>query len=57
MRLANPRLSDLITPTIGDGWLSDLERLRELEPYADDPEFRARLARGQAAATRRIWPP
>ena len=42
VRLANPRLSELITETIGDGWLRDLERLRELEPYADDPHFRER---------------
>ena len=42
MRLANPALSDLITDTIGDGWLTDLDRLRELEPFADDPAFRAR---------------
>jgi starch phosphorylase len=40
VRLANPRLSSLITATIGDGWLTDLERLRELEPHADDAEFR-----------------
>ncbi len=40
VRLANPRLSDLITQTIGDGWLTDLGRLRDLEPHADDPSFR-----------------
>ncbi|MCL4207315.1 MAG: glycogen/starch/alpha-glucan phosphorylase [Pirellulaceae bacterium] len=39
MRLANPQLCDLIASKIGDGWLNDLERLRELEPYADDPSF------------------
>lgn len=39
MKLANPRLSDLITATIGDGWLNNLERLRELEPYAEDAQF------------------
>ncbi|HEX4419425.1 MAG TPA: glycogen/starch/alpha-glucan phosphorylase [Kofleriaceae bacterium] len=37
--LANPRLSALITEAIGDGWLRDLERLRELEPFADDAAF------------------
>ena len=40
MRLANPGLSALITSAIGDGWLTDLERLRELEPHAEDPDFR-----------------
>jgi starch phosphorylase len=39
LRLANPRLSGLITDAIGSGWVTDLERLRELEPFADDPEF------------------
>jgi starch phosphorylase len=40
MRLANPPLSALITDTIGEGWLKDLDMLRGLEPYADDPAFR-----------------
>ena len=41
IRLANPKLSDLITDSIGVGWLTDLERLRELEPFAEDEDFRA----------------
>ena len=42
LRLANPRLSALITARLGDQrWLTDLERLRELETLAGDPEFRA----------------
>ena len=42
LRLANPRLSGLITARLGDGrWLTDLDRLRELEAFADDTEFRA----------------
>jgi glycogen phosphorylase len=41
IRLANPRLSGLITAQLGDEqWLTDLERLRELEAVADDGEFR-----------------
>ncbi len=40
MKLANPRLSTLITDTIGEGWLKDLDMLRGLEPYADDAAFR-----------------
>jgi len=40
--LANPRLSGLITARLGDQrWLTDLERLRELEAFVDDAEFRA----------------
>jgi starch phosphorylase len=37
---ANPRLTRLITRTIGDGWITDLTRLRELGPYASDSGFR-----------------
>lgn len=40
MRLANPLLSDLITETIGDSWLTNLERLSELEAHVDDRQFR-----------------
>jgi starch phosphorylase len=36
---ANPRLSNLITSKIGPVWAKDLDRLRELEQWADDPEF------------------
>jgi starch phosphorylase len=41
VRLANPDLSELITAAIGDGWLTDLEKLRLLEPHAEDAAFRA----------------
>lgn len=40
VRLANRRLSSLISATIGDAWLSDLEQLRQLEPQAEAAEFR-----------------
>ena len=36
---ANPRLSKLITSKIGDGWAKDLDQLRGLEKWADDPTF------------------
>ena len=49
VRMANPGLSQLITEAIGDGWLTNLERLRGLEPFADDEEFRARFAAVKAA--------
>lgn len=37
----NPRLSELITSKIGHGWEKDLEKLRELEKFADDPQFQS----------------
>jgi starch phosphorylase len=37
---ANPLLARLISDTIGASWITDLERLRDLEPYADDAAFR-----------------
>ena len=40
VRLANPRQSALISEKIGEGWVKDLEQLRGLEAYADDPAFR-----------------
>jgi starch phosphorylase len=40
VRLANPALSGIITDALGPGWVTDLERLEELEPYAEDEDFR-----------------
>ncbi|HVV87237.1 MAG TPA: glycogen/starch/alpha-glucan phosphorylase [Kofleriaceae bacterium] len=40
--LANPGLSALVTEAVGAGWQADLERLRGLEAFVDDPGFRAR---------------
>ena len=42
LALANPRLATLVSEAIGDGWPRDLERLRGLEPLAEDASFRAR---------------
>ncbi|MEB3292856.1 MAG: glycogen/starch/alpha-glucan phosphorylase [Synechococcales bacterium] len=39
MVLSNPQLSDLITQQIGDGWIKQLDQLRQLEAYIDDPGF------------------
>jgi starch phosphorylase len=38
--LANPALAATITDAIGDGWVTDLGQLRELEPLAEDKAFR-----------------
>lgn len=37
--LSNPQLSKLISSKIGQDWITDLDQLRGIEPYADDPEF------------------
>jgi starch phosphorylase len=40
---ANPRLASLLTEAIGDGWVTDLDELRKLEPLADSASFLERL--------------
>ena len=37
---SNPALSNLITRTIGDDWITDMSRLRDLVPHADNAAFR-----------------
>ena len=39
--LSNPRLTELISSTIGEGWIRDMEgHLKKLEKYADNKEFK-----------------
>lgn len=40
MMLCNPKLTYLITEKIGKGWLKDLSRLKQLENWAKDRNFR-----------------
>jgi len=40
MALANPKLGELITRTIGGDWLTHTEQLKKLEPFAEDAAFR-----------------
>ncbi len=40
LALANPGLRELLDRTVGDGWLTDLVRLRGLEPFVEDAAFR-----------------
>jgi len=42
---ANPALADLISSTIGEHWVTDLYRLRELESHAVDASFQAEFQR------------
>ncbi|MDJ0820394.1 MAG: glycogen/starch/alpha-glucan phosphorylase [Paracoccaceae bacterium] len=39
LNTCNPGLSALITDTIGDGWVDDLEQLQSLEPHIGDAGF------------------
>jgi glycogen phosphorylase len=40
---ANPGLAKLLTWAIGDGWITDLDRLGEVEKFADDEGFHEKL--------------
>ena len=40
LQQANPRLSELITRTIGPSWITDLAELRDLLYFIDDAAFR-----------------
>ncbi len=39
MVLSNPKLTKLITDRIGNGWVTELDQLRQLEQFVDDPAF------------------
>ena len=38
----NPELKLLIDETIGTGWIEDLDKLKQLKPFASDKKFRTR---------------
>ena len=42
---ANPALSQLITENIGDGWITHLDQLKELEKFGRDEDFLAAMAK------------
>jgi starch phosphorylase len=52
--LSNPGLTKLITSRIGDNWLRDLNQLRKLESFADDPEFQQQWREVKLANKRRL---
>lgn len=54
LRQSNPELTRLITETIGKGWVGNLERLEELQAYAEDADFRERFRAVKAANKDRI---
>ena len=51
---SNPLLSELITETIGDAWITDLDRVRQLEEYADDEAFKKQFLEIKRANKERL---
>ncbi len=49
LHLANRPLSKLITDTIGEAWIRDLDRLRDLEPHIKDKAFAEAFAAAKRA--------
>ncbi|MGY4709440.1 glycogen/starch/alpha-glucan phosphorylase [Mycolicibacterium sp. CBM1] len=54
LALSNPGLRGLLDETVGDGWLTNLDRLRELENYVEDPAFRQRWREVKRANKKRL---
>src|SRR5205085_756293 len=52
--VSNPNLTQLVTSRIGDGWLQDPHRLRQLEPLADESEFHQQWREVKLANKRRL---
>ena len=46
---ANPRLASLVTSRIGEGWITDLCQLRNIEEHATDPGFRDGFRKAKAS--------
>jgi starch phosphorylase len=51
---ANPALAGLVTEAVGDGWVTDMGRLRQLLPLADDAGFRERFLAAKRSAKARF---
>jgi starch phosphorylase len=50
----NPELAALITETIGDAWITRLDELKKLEPFAEDADFRNRWRAIKQQAKQRL---
>ncbi len=50
----NPELSAVLRRRIGSGWAGDLERLRALEQWAEDPGFQEEFRAAKLANKRRL---
>jgi starch phosphorylase len=54
LRQANPLLTQLLNQTIGDEWVTDLDALQALEPYAQDTNFQQEFLRVKRANKERL---
>ena len=52
--LANPKLTALLNDAVGDGWVSDLDKLRGLERFVDDSGFLERWEATKLAVKRNL---
>ena len=50
--LSNPQLSALITSRLGEGWITNLDALKDLVPLADDAGFHAQWRQAKSASKR-----
>lgn len=51
---ANPPLAELITETIGNGWITDFRQIKKLKSFADDPDFLNRFEETKKKAKIRL---
>ncbi len=54
LHLCNPSLSETITQAIGDGWITDLEQLKQLKPLAEDAGFQQSVRDAQQRCKQRF---
>jgi starch phosphorylase len=52
--LANPDLAALLTEAVGEGWVTDLGKLRQIIPMAEDASFREAFRAAKRAAKARF---
>jgi starch phosphorylase len=52
--LANPDLASLLTDAIGDGWITDLDKLRSIDALASDASFRGKFLAAKRSAKLRF---
>ena len=54
MAMCNPRLSSMLDETIGNGWVTNLNQLEKLVPFAGDPDFGQRWNEVKKANKQRL---